>query len=59
MAYGRLPSFSRELTADEQAELDALIVKRDEADATLNASDEGKWSRMTHDASNWNSKRMR
>ncbi|HEX7911049.1 MAG TPA: ParB/RepB/Spo0J family partition protein [Paraburkholderia sp.] len=37
MAYGRLPSFSRELTTDEQTELDALIVNRDEADAKLNA----------------------
>ncbi|WP_242665845.1 ParB/RepB/Spo0J family partition protein [Paraburkholderia ginsengiterrae] len=36
MAYGRLPSFSRELTTDEQTELDALIAKRDEADAKLN-----------------------
>ncbi|CAB3804591.1 ParB/RepB/Spo0J family partition protein [Paraburkholderia fynbosensis] len=42
MAYGRLPSFSRELTADEQAELDALIVKRDEADAKLNGCEDGE-----------------
>jgi ParB family transcriptional regulator, chromosome partitioning protein len=42
MAYKRLPSFSRELTTDEQAELDALIAKRDEADAKLNAYYDGE-----------------